>query len=390
MLLSFAARFFQQSVGVCCLLMLAADVHAVSRIKDLTTLEGSRDNQLVGYGLVVGLAGDGDGSSSVMTLESVVNSLQRFGVEIDPTEVKPNNVAAVMITTDIGPFAKPGTRIDVTVSSIGDAATIQGGVLLQTPLRGADGVVYAVAQGPIAVGGFLGGSGGSTVQKNHPTVGRIPGGAIVERAIPMELFGGGEINLLLRNPDFTTAVRLARSINDAFPGVAQAMDGDTVNVRIPPEFIGQEINYLAMLDRLEVEPDMTARVIINERTGTIVATHNVRISKVAISHGSLTVTIAQTNEVSQPGGLAPEGGGGPPAALGDAATAAPGGQTVAFANTDTDVQEQRGSFQVIEDLPTIDRLTTALNALGVTTRDMMSILQSLKTAGALQAELILN
>jgi len=371
-------------------LFLATSCLSASRIKDLAAVEGSRDNQLIGYGLVVGLAGDGDSSSSVMTLESVVNSLRRFGVDVDADEVKPKNVAAVMITTDIGPFAQPGTRIDVTVSSIGDAATIQGGVLLQTPLRGADGVVYAVAQGPIAVGGFLGGAGGSTVQENHPTVGRIPGGAIVEREIPHNLFQNRQLNFLLRNPDFTTAVRLAEAVNLAFPGVAQAVDADTINVHIPEQFVGQEVNYLAALNRLTVEPDMTAKVIINERTGTIVATHNVRISKVAISHGSLTLTIAQSNQVSQPGALAPEGGGGGATVTPDGATLAPGGQTVAYANTDTDVVEQRGGFQVIEELPTIDQLTTALNALGVTTRDMMSIFQSLKTAGALQAELILN
>lgn len=372
-------------------LCLMASGAQASRIKDLTRIEGSRDNQLVGYGLVIGLAGDGDGTSSEMTLQSVANALQRFGILLSPDEVKSKNVAAVMVTADIPAFVREGARIDVTVSSIGDASSIHGGVLLQTPLRGADGEVYAVAQGPIAVGGFLSGDGGASVQKNHPTVGRITGGAIVEREIPTTLIEGAQLNLLLLNPDFTTAVRMAESINQAFPGRAQALDAHTVNVFVPEELLGQSANFIALVNNLEVIPDQAARVIINERTGTIVATHNVRISKVAISHGSLTVTISQTNQVSQPTSFAPDPGANPsPTQTGDGTTFAPGGQTVQVTNTDTNVVEQRGGFQVIEELPTIDRLTSALNALGVTTRDMMSILQSLRAAGALQAELIIN
>ncbi|MDP0499595.1 MAG: flagellar basal body P-ring protein FlgI [Verrucomicrobiota bacterium JB022] len=362
-----------------------------SRIKDLTVVEGGRSNQLIGYGLVVGLAGDGDGTSSKATLQSVANMLSRFGVQVDTEDIKSDNVAAVMITAEIGAFTREGTRLDVVVSSISDAKTIQGGVLLQTPLRGADNVVYAVAQGPIAVGGFLGGSGGSTVQKNHPTVGRIPGGAIVEREVPTTIVQRDMLNLLLLNPDFTTAVRMAHSINERFPGVAQATDSAAVNVLVPQNMRNQVANYLAVINSLEVIPDITARVIINERTGTIVATQNVRISKVAISHGSLTVTISQSNNVSQPNPLAPAPpAGGQPTQGEDGTIVAPGGNTVVTANTQTDVAEERGGFRVIDDLPTLDQLTSALNALGVSTRDMMSILQSLKAAGALQAELIIQ
>ncbi|KAF0096151.1 MAG: flagellar P-ring protein precursor FlgI [Puniceicoccaceae bacterium 5H] len=372
-------------------LLLALPCAYGSRIKDLTVVEGGRSNQLIGYGLVVGLAGDGDGTSNKGTLQSVANLLSRFGVQVDSEDVKSDNVAAVMITAEIGAFTREGTRLDVVVSSIADAKTIQGGVLLQTPLRGADGVVYAVAQGPIAVGGFLGGAGGSTVQKNHPTVGRIPGGAIVEREVPTNIVTRDALNLLLLNPDFTTAVRMAQSINERFPGVAQATDASAVNVLIPEDMRAQLANYLAVVNSLEVVPDITARVIINERTGTIVATQNVRISKVAISHGSLTVSISQNNRVSQPNALAPAPpAGAEPTQTPDGATVAPGGSTVLYGNTETEVTEGQGGFRVIDDLPTLDQLTSALNALGVSTRDMMSILQSLKAAGALQAELIIQ
>jgi len=374
------------------LLYVAASLVEASRIKDITNIAGGRDNQLFGYGIVVGLAGAGDGSSNEVTLQSVANSLEAFGVKITTDDLKSNNVAAVIVTANIGPFLKEGTKIDVTISSIGDATTIQGGVLLQTPLQGADGVVYAVAQGPVAVGGFLEGVDGATFQKNHPTVGIIPSGAIVEREIPVDVIEDNSVNLLLQHPDYATAVRMADAINNQYPGAAQAMDPSNVNVHLPDEFVGQEINFIAHLGMIEVVPDVRARVIINERTGTIVATQNVRISKVAISHGPLTVSISQTTEVSQPNPFAPRARGNnepQQGAEGDP-TFGPGGQTVAFDNAETQVEERMGGFQVIDELPTIDRLTAALNALGVSTREMMSIFQSLKAAGALQAELIME
>ncbi len=344
------------------------------RLKDVTQVEGSRDNQLVGYGLVVGLAGTGD-SSLTYTIQSIANSLQRFGVEVPVNSVQAENVAAVMVTADIGPFARPGSRMDVTVSSLGDAETIQGGILLQTPLMGADEAVYAVAQGPVAVGGFLGGAGGeggATVQQNHPTVGIISGGGIVERPIMTELVQAGAMNLLLNNPDATSAVRIAESINNEFPGIALAQDYGTVNVQLPVQFIGQEMNFLAAIGRLRVTPDIPARIIINERTGTIVATADVRISTVAVSHGSLTIQIARNENVSQPNPLSETG------------------ETVTSPTTTTEVTEGIGGFHVVEDYPSIQRLTAALNALGVSTREMIAILQTMKRAGALQAELIIN
>jgi flagellar P-ring protein precursor FlgI len=345
-----------------------------ARIKDVTLVEGGRDNQLVGYGLVVGLAGKGDSKLSY-TVQSIANSLQRFGINVPPNTIKSDNVAAVMVTADIPAFAKPGSRIDVTISSIGDAETIQGGVLLQTPLLGADEMVYAVAQGAIAVGGFLGGesgAGGATVQKNHPTVGAIAGGAIVEREIAAQIVRDHSVELLLLNPDYASAARMAEAINDLFPGTAIAKTPTSVNVCVPEPYRGYEVNFVASLGAIEVMPDNIARVVINERTGTIIATANVRISTVAVSHGSLTISIASSMGVSQPNAFAERG------------------RTAVVQGTETEVTEQRGGFSIVNELPTIQEVAAALNALGITTRDMMAIFQSMKKAGALQAELVLN
>ena len=344
-----------------------------SRIKDLIDVEGARDNQLNGYGLVVGLAGTGD-SKIDSTLQSIANALKNYGVNVPQDKIKSGNVAAVMITSEIGPFVRPGSRIDVTVSSIGDAKSLQGGVLLQVPLQGADKVVYAVAQGAIAVGGFLGGTGGpggATVQKNHPTVATIPNGAIVEREISSEVVHNGSLNLMLREADYTSAARMAEAINRIFPNTAVAKDARTVNVIVPPDYSSYEVNFLASIGGIELEPDSAARVVINERTGVIVATSNVRVSKVAVSHGSLTISIASTLTASQPGAFS-------------------GGQTAILPSTTTNVNEQKGGFKLVEEAPTIERVAAALNALGVSTRDMMSIFQTMKRAGALQAELVLN
>jgi flagellar P-ring protein precursor FlgI len=345
-----------------------------SRVKDLTQVTGSRDNQLVGYGLVIGLAGDGD-SNAVTTLRSVANALQRYGITVSADQVKAKNVAAVMITADIAAFMKNGSRIDVTVASLGDAKSLQGGVLLQTPLMGADGRVYAVAQGPIAVGGFIGGSGGpggATVQKNHPTVGQISNGAIVEREIPATFVRDGLLSLQLHNPDFTSASRMAKAINALFPAAASATDAASVSVKLPERYTGHEVAFLADLGAIEVTPDSNARVVINERTGTIVATSTVHISKVAISHGSLVINVTSNLDVSQPN------------AFNDS------GQTVVTDSTQTAVAEKKGRLVVVEEAPTVDRLAAGLNALGVSTREMMSIFQTLKRAGALQAELVIN
>ena len=323
---------------------------------------------------MVGLAGEGD-SNAATTLRSVANVLQRYGITINQTDIKAKNAAGVMLTADIGPFLKSGSRIDVTVSSLGDAKTLQGGVLLQAPLLGADGRVYAVAQGAIAIGGFLGGAGGSggaTVQKNQPTVGVIRNGAIVEREIPAVFVRDDTLRLLLHNPDFTSAARMVEAINGKWPAAAAATDAATISVRLPAGFVGRNVSFIAALGEIEAEPDTLARIIINERTGTIVATSTVRLSPVAIALGSLTITVSSNQGVSQPNAFSKSG------------------QTTAVQSTQTSINESKGGFAVINSPPTIERLAAALNALGVSTREMMAIFQSLKRSGALQAELIIN
>lgn len=353
---------------------LLPPAQATSRVKDLTVVEGGRDNQLVGYGIVVGLAGDGD-SNSTSTLRSIANALQRQGLTVGAADIKAKNSAAVMITADIGPFMKAGARIDVTVASMGDAKSLQGGVLLQTPLLGADNRVYAVAQGPVSIGGFIGGTGGTggaTVQKNHPTVGNISNGAIVEREIPAVFVRNNTVRLLLHNPDFTTAARMAAAINARWSGTATPVDAATLSVTLPPSYQGHDVAFISDLGMIETSPDTMARIVINERTGTIVATSTVRLSQVAIALGSLTITVSSNVGVSQPNAFSP------------------GGQTVAVPSTQTNVDEVKGGFSVINEPPTIERLASALNALGVSTREMMAIFQTLKRSGALQADLIIN
>ena len=380
---SFLSRFTRLTSGgtrlatgwlaVLMLALAVSPLHA-SRVKDLVLVGGGRENQLVGYGLVIGLAGDGD-SNSQSTLRSVANTMQRFGVTVDSNQIKAKNVAAVLVTADISAFLKNGSRIDVTVASMGDAKTLQGGILLQTPLLGADGRAYAVAQGAVAIGGFLGGTGGAggaTVQKNHPTVGLISNGAIVEREIPARFVTDGSVSLQLHNPDFTSAARMADAINSVYSGAASARDAASVEVKLPEIYRGREVAFLADLGQIEVIPDTLARIVINERTGTIVATSTVRLSQVAISLGSLTITVSSSVGVSQPNPFNNSG------------------QTTAVPSTQTDVDERKGGFTVVNEAPSIERLASALNALGVSTREMMAIFQTLKRSGALQAELVIN
>ncbi|MBA3849965.1 MAG: flagellar biosynthesis protein FlgA [Opitutus sp.] len=366
---------FRRALGCVLAVCVLVPAARAARVKDLTLVEGGRDNQLVGYGLVVGLAGDGD-SNAAATLRAVQNTLLRYGLTVSPQDIKSKNVAAVMITADISAFLKPGARIDVTVAAMGDAKSLQGGVLLQTPLLGADGRVYAVAQGPVAIGGFLGGAGGAggaTVQKNHPTVGNISNGAIVEREIPAQFVHDETLRLLLHNPDFTSAARMADAINLRWPEAsAQATDAATVQVAIPTDYRARHVAFLADLGAVELQPDTHARIVINERTGTIVATSTVRVSQVAIAHGALTITVTSNIGVSQPNAFNSSG------------------TTQQVQSTQTAVNETKGGFTVLNEPPTIERLAAALNALGVSTRDMMAIFQSLKRSGALQAELIIN
>jgi flagellar P-ring protein precursor FlgI len=344
------------------------------RVRDIAMVAGARDNQLVGYGLVAGLAGQGD-KDPIYTQQTIANLLQRYGLNVPATTLSAKNVAVVMVTADIPAFLKPGERLDVQVASMGDASTLQGGVLLQTPLLGADNKVYAVAQGAVSIGGFsvgTGGGGGATVTKNHPTTATVVGGALVEREIPTSIVRNHSVELLLREPSFTSAARLAATVNDVFTNCAHAVDSTTVQVRIPDGAESMPVDFIARLEELETMPETPARIIINERTGTIVATARIQISSCAVAHGNITINIASTLDVSQPNPLSKTG------------------QTVVTPRTSTTVTETKSALVPLPELPTIEKVASALNNLGVTPRDMMAIFQAMKQAGALQAELILR
>ncbi len=359
-------------------LSMIVPVEAV-RIKDISDVAGVRSNSLVGYGLVVGLAGTGDKTGTLFTVQSLASMLTRMGVTIDPTKVKVKNVAAVMVTAKLPPFAKPGSRLDVTLSSLGDASTLQGGTLLMTPLKGPDQVVYVVAQGEVSVGGFVGGDQ-DKIQKNHPTVGRIPTGGVVEREVPMEFNSKGTISFMLRDPDFTTAIRLSDVINtqmrkispesatEGFPPPARAIDSASVDVEVPELYKGRIVEFLSKLESLDVQIDSPAKIIVSERTGTIVMGSNVKILDVAIAHGNLTIEVKTEPQVSKPGAFS-------------------GGITVQTKKETTIVKEEPAKVLLFKSGPTIGTLVAALKAIGVTPRDLISILQAIKVAGALEAQL---
>jgi flagellar P-ring protein precursor FlgI len=345
------------------------------RLRDLVMVSGARDNQLVGYGLVVGLTGDGD-KDQIYTKQSVANMLQRHGINIPASTISSKNVAVVMVTADIPAFAKSGSRIDVTVASLGDAKALTGGVLLQTPLLGADNKVYAVAQGAMTTGGFAagdGGAGGATVTKNYPTTGSIVNGALVEREIPATIVRDNRVELLLREPSFTAAAILATAINGVFTNSTHAADTTSLLVQMPEGAAADPIGFIAQLENIEVTPETpSARIIINERTGTIVATARIHISSCAIAYGNITINVAQTLTASQPSPFSNRG------------------QTVVLPSTSTEVKEVKSSLIPMPELPTVEKVAQALNTLGATPRDMMSIFQALKQAGALQADLIVK
>jgi flagellar P-ring protein precursor FlgI len=355
-----------------CALMLNSQLRAMP-VRDLALIAGARDNQLVGFGLVVGLAGDGD-KDPVYTQQTMANLLQRYGVNVPASTLSAKNVGVVMVTADIPAFIKPGARLDVQVASMGDAKSLQGGVLLQTPLLGADGKIYALAQGPLAVGGFSvgGGGGGANVTKNHPTVGTIIDGALVEREIPASVVHDNSIELLLHEPSFTSAARMAEAINLEFTNSAQAVDSTSVKIRVPDALTDRPVDFIARLEAIDVTPDIPARIIINERTGTIVATSTIRISNCAVSQGNLTLTVATTMDVSQPNAFSKTG------------------TTTVTPRTDLKVSESKAGIVSLPELPTVEKVASTLNALGVTPRDMMAIFQAMKQAGALQAELIIR
>ncbi|SNB47036.1 flagellar basal body P-ring protein FlgI [Geobacter sp. DSM 9736] len=354
---------------IVCILGLLPNSAMAIRIKDLASFDGVRDNQLIGYGLVVGLNGTGDSDQTSFPVQSLVNVLERMGVTVNRSEIKVKNVAAVMVTATLPPFAKQGSKLDVLVSSMGDSKSIAGGTLLMTPLKGADGQVYAVAQGGILTNSFSYGGQAASAQKNHPTAGRVPEGALIERELPNILADRSQLRLNLRQSDFTTASRVAAAINDKFKGgVAFCSDPGTIVLTIPTPFQGRTVEFVAELERLEVQPDTLAKVVLNERTGTIVMGENVRISTVAVSHGNLTLFIKETPKVSQPQPLST-------------------GQTVVVPRTSVSVTESPGGLAVLRQGAEIGEVVRALNALGVTPRDLIGIMQAIKAAGALQAEL---
>ncbi|HLJ19569.1 MAG TPA: flagellar basal body P-ring protein FlgI [Stellaceae bacterium] len=407
---------------------IANPAHAVSRIKDIAEFEGVRDNMLVGYGLVVGLDGSGDSlNNAIFTRESLIGMLERMGVNARDTSLRTKNVAAVMVTATLPPFARQGGHIDVTVSALGDAKSLLGGTLLVTPMLGADGEVYAVAQGTVATGGVAAKGQATTVTKGVPTAGRISSGAIVEREVGFELAKMKTVNLTLHNPDFTTSERVAQAINAFLKGpAARALDPSTVLLTVPADFKGDVVSLITNIEQLRVEPDQPARVVIDEQNGVIVMGENVRISTVAVAQGTLTVRVTETPQVSQPNPFAPSGfattfapgtsstSSSSKTAAGDSASSsssapdgtqspglpgapgragvqfAPGGggQTVVVPRTNVQVDEQSDRrMAVLQAGVTLQELVNSLNALGVGPRDMISILQAIKTAGALQAEI---
>jgi flagellar P-ring protein precursor FlgI len=359
------------SLGMLVLLWMDS-AGAVSRIKDITTFEGVRGNMLLGYGLVVGLNGTGDSlSNSPFTKQSLIGMLERLGVNVREDSLKTDNVAAVLVTATLPAFARHGTQIDVTISALGNAKSLQGGTLLVTPLLAADGEVYAVAQGNPAVGGFSAGGNGTTVTKGVPTSARIPNGAIVEREVGFEMVNMKRVKLSLRNPDFTTARRVAQAIN-AFLGIAsaKALDPGTVILNSPASYKGNLVALLTDIEQLSVTPDQVARVVIDENSGIIVMGENVRISTVAIAQGNLTIRITETPQVSQPQPFSTTG------------------TTTTVERTEINIDEDKGNkLTVLRSGISLQEFVNGLNALGIGPRDMITILQTVKAAGALQAEI---
>jgi flagellar P-ring protein FlgI len=398
------------TLALLALVAVSQPAAAASRIKDIAEFEGVRDNMLVGYGLVVGLNGTGDTlNQAIFTRESLIGMLERLGVNARDTSLRTANVAAVMVTSTLPGFARQGSRIDIQVSALGNAKSLLGGTLLVTPLLGADGEVYAVAQGTVSAGGFTAKGQGTTVTKGVPTSGRIPTGAIVEREVGFELAKMRSVNLMLHNPDFTTARRVAQVINARLKiPVAAAMDPSTITLNVPPSMKGDVVNMLTDIEQLVVEPDEVARVVIDEQNGIIVMGENVRISTVAVAQGNLTVRITETPQVSQPNpfspagtatpGLIPNGPGAAanpnaglpavPQANGVQFAPAGGATTVVVPRTNIQVDEQSDRrIGIVHSGVSLQELVNNLNALGVGPRDMISILQAIKAAGALQADI---
>jgi flagellar P-ring protein FlgI len=344
---------------------------ATSRIKDLANIEGVRQNQLIGYGLVVGLNGTGDTLNNIpFTKQSLTAMLERLGVNIRGQTIRTGNVAAVMVTANLPAFGTQGTRIDVTVSAMGDSKSLQGGTLLVTPLLGADGNVYAVAQGSLAIGGFQAEGDAAKITRGVPTVGRIANGALIEREIEFTLNRLSQLRMALRNPDFTTAKRIAAAINDYMgTPTAEPLDPSTVGITIPQQYRGNVISLLTEVEQLQIEPDLGAKIIIDERSGIIVMGRDVRVSMVAVAQGNLTVTISETPEVSQP------------------LPFTRGGTTRVVPRTRIGVQEDGKKLALVKEGVSLQQLVDGLNALGIGPRDLIAILQAIKASGAIQADI---
>ncbi len=354
--------------GMFCLLF--SGQASADRIKDMASIQGVRDNQLIGYGIVVGLDGSGDQTTQTpFTVQSIVSMLSQMGVNLPPgTSLQLKNVAAVMVTATLHPFSKPGQTIDVTTSSIGNAKSLRGGTLLMTPLKGADGQVYAMAQGNVLVGGVGAASGGASVQVNHLSVGRVPGGATVERAVPTVLGQGDFIHLELNANDFTTATRIVEAINGMIaPDIASAMDARVIQVRAPAG--NERVAFISRIENLEVNPAQgIARVIINARTGSVVMNQAVALDTCAVAHGNLTVVIGTDSTVSQPNALAQ-------------------GQTVQTEKTTINIKADKGGLVLRQKGVSLSEVVKTLNSIGATPQDLLAILQAMKSAGALRAEL---
>lgn len=337
------------------------------RIKDITDVEGARGNQLTGVGLVTGLNGTGD--NSPMAVQMMRNMMRNFGITLDARSVRTRNLAVVALTANLPPYVRPGQTIDVNVNTMGNASTLQGGVLVQSPLRAADGQVYAVAQGPVVVGGGSAQGAGATRTQNVPTAGRVPGGAIVEREVPSDYSMGGQVALLLKQPDFTTAQRIADAINRTYGVVAYAADAGRVEINLPGQYVQAPTAFLANMGGIEIEPDNPAKVAVNERNGTVVMGGNVKISSVGVANGNLVVTVGETATVVQPESFS-------------------GGTTVVTGRTDITADEEGGSLIAMPATTTVRDLVRVLNSLGAKPRDIIDILQAIDRAGALHGELV--
>jgi flagellar P-ring protein FlgI len=367
-MMGFKGRFLISALGLWVLATLVPFPVQAERLKDVASLVGVRENQLIGYGLVIGLNGTGDKGNG--TMRTIATMLARMGITIDYKDIGSKNAAAVIVTATLPPFPKPGLKIDGVVSALGDAKTLQGGTLLLTPLKGSDQKVYGLAQGPVSIGGFAAGGGGNSVTKNHPTAGRVPNGVMIERGIDVPLKKGEEIQMVLHNPDFTTAFQIAKTINQKLGGdYAEAMDPSLIKIRPPDDFLGGVMGFITQMETLDVTTDTLAKVIINERTGTVVMGEKIRLSPVAIAHGNLTIEVKTEYKVSQPNAFAPVGA-----------------QTVVTPQTNIDAKEQKAALVEVSGV-TLGEVVRALNSLGVTPRDLISILQALKRSGALKVEL---